>query len=93
MSSSRPKTSLPVMGNLATEIFFGPNLACGFRVPTREVRGGICCKFRRVIPRRASVAPVLSASPSAAPPESGIAVPDFSQGVSQGELRPAVQHL
>src|SRR5215469_18606796 len=33
MSSSRPKTSLPVTGNLATEIFFGPNLlaASGFR--------------------------------------------------------------
>ena len=47
------------MGNLATEIFFGPNLAGGFRVPTREVGGGICCKFRRVIPRRASIAPVI----------------------------------
>jgi hypothetical protein len=27
MSSSRPKTSLPVIGNLATEIFFGTSLA------------------------------------------------------------------
>jgi hypothetical protein len=32
MSSSRPKTSLPVTGNLATEIFFGASLARGLRV-------------------------------------------------------------
>ena len=31
-SSSRPKTSLPVTGNLDTEIFWGPNLAGGLRV-------------------------------------------------------------
>src|SRR4029077_13579928 len=36
ISSSRPKTSLPVTGNLATEIFFGASLAGGLRVPTRE---------------------------------------------------------
>jgi hypothetical protein len=36
-----------------------PNFAGGFRVPTRELGGGICCKFRRVIPRRASQAPVI----------------------------------
>src|SRR5262249_40650562 len=36
MSSSRPKTLLPVTGNLATEIFSGACLAGGLRVPTRE---------------------------------------------------------
>src|SRR5271157_3820876 len=36
ISSSRPKTSLPVTGNRATEIFFGASLAGGLRVPTRE---------------------------------------------------------
>ena len=45
MSSSRPKTSLPVMGNLATEIFFGPNLADGFRVTTRECEGGSAASY------------------------------------------------
>src|SRR6516165_9997072 len=35
-SPSRPKTSLPVTGNLATETFFGPSLAGDRRVPTRE---------------------------------------------------------
>ena len=33
MSSSLPKTWLPVTGNLATEIFFGASLAGGLRVP------------------------------------------------------------
>jgi hypothetical protein len=32
ISSSRPKTSLPVIGNLATEIFFGPSLAGDRRI-------------------------------------------------------------
>src|SRR5271166_50067 len=36
ISSSRPKTSLPVTGNLATEIFFGPGLAGDFRAGARE---------------------------------------------------------
>ena len=36
MSSSRPKTSLPVTGNLATEIFFGPSRAGDLRVARRE---------------------------------------------------------
>ena len=45
MSSSRPKTSLPVIGNLATEIFFGPSLAGGLRVPTRELAWGVFCKL------------------------------------------------
>ena len=42
MSSSRPKRSLPVTGNLAIEIFLGASLAGGFRVPTREAVEGIC---------------------------------------------------
>src|SRR5262249_38173614 len=39
-SSSRPKISLAVTGNLATEILSGPSLAAGLRVPTREAVGG-----------------------------------------------------
>jgi hypothetical protein len=39
-SSSRPKTSLPVTGNLAMEIFLGLGLFGGLRVPTREAVGG-----------------------------------------------------
>jgi hypothetical protein len=35
ISSSRPKTSLPVTGNPATEIFLGPSLAGGRRVTRR----------------------------------------------------------
>ena len=35
MSSSRPKTLLPVTGNLATEIFFGESLAGGRLVVSR----------------------------------------------------------
>src|SRR5260221_6364993 len=58
-SSSRPKTSLPVMGNLATEVFLGPSLAGGVRVPAREAAGGILFKSSRVILRRASIAPVI----------------------------------
>ena len=45
MSSSRPKTLLPVTGNLAMEIFFGENLAGGRLVPTREALEGV---FRRL---------------------------------------------
>ena len=45
MSSVRPKTSLPVTGNLATEIFFGPALAERLRVPTREAVEGVFCNF------------------------------------------------
>src|SRR5258708_5449025 len=40
MSSSRPKTWLPVTGNRATEISADPSLAGGLRVPTREAVGG-----------------------------------------------------
>src|ERR1700731_3446702 len=32
ISPTRPKTSLPVMGNLDTEIFSGPNLATDLRL-------------------------------------------------------------
>jgi hypothetical protein len=42
ISSSRPKKLLPVTANLATEIFFGPDIACGLRVTAREaVDGGL----------------------------------------------------
>ena len=40
-SSSRPKTSLPVTGNLATEIFFGPGFEGGLRVRAGAAAGGI----------------------------------------------------
>ena len=59
MSSSRPKTSLPVTGNLATEIFFGTTLAGSSRVPTHEAVKGVFCRLWRVILRRASIAPVI----------------------------------
>ena len=39
-SSSRPKTSLPVMGNLATEIFSGPSLARRAPPATTGALGG-----------------------------------------------------
>ena len=42
---SRPKTSLPVTGNLAMEIFFGASLAGGLRVPTREAVDGVFCRL------------------------------------------------
>ena len=45
ISSSRPKTSHPVTGNLATEIFFGASLAGGLRVPTLEAVGGVFCRL------------------------------------------------
>jgi hypothetical protein len=45
ISSSRPKTSLPVTGNLATETFSGPSLADGSRVTARESAGRIFCKL------------------------------------------------
>src|SRR5215472_1206404 len=41
MSSSRPKTSLPVTGSLAIEIFFGPGLDGGLRVRAGEAVGDI----------------------------------------------------
>jgi hypothetical protein len=56
---SRPKTSLPVTGNLATEIFLGPRLAGGLRVPAREAAGGILSKPLRLILRPASIRPVI----------------------------------
>src|SRR5208337_4038409 len=43
ISSSRPKTSLPVIGNLAREIFFGPSFSGGLRVPRRETAEGVVC--------------------------------------------------
>ena len=44
-SSSRPKTLLPVTGNLATEIFFGAGLVGGLRARTREAVKGIFCRL------------------------------------------------
>jgi len=49
MSSSRPKTPLPVIGNLASDTFFGPNLAFGLRVTARESAAVIFCKLLLVI--------------------------------------------
>jgi len=49
MSSSRPKTPLPVIGNLASDTFFGPNLAFGLRVTARESAAGIFCKLLLLI--------------------------------------------
>jgi|SRR6516165_1337881 len=45
--------------SLATEIFLGPCLAGGLRVPAREAAGGILCKPSRVILRPASIRPVM----------------------------------
>ena len=59
MSSSRPKTSLPVMGSLAIEILFGPGLGGGLRVPTREAVAGTLCKPSRVTLPRASIRAVI----------------------------------
>src|SRR6201993_1109326 len=56
ISSSRPKTSLPVTGNLATEIFFGPSLTGGLRALAPEAVEGVFCRPWRVILRRAPVA-------------------------------------
>jgi hypothetical protein len=53
ISSSRPKISLPVTGNLANEILSGASLPGGLRVPTREAVGGVSRRLRRVILRRA----------------------------------------
>src|SRR3974377_1149682 len=41
ISSSRPKRSLPVTGNLAREIFSGGGFAGRFRVPTGEALEGV----------------------------------------------------
>jgi hypothetical protein len=43
-SSSRPETSLPVTGNRALEILFGPRGGGGLRVPVAEVAEGLFCK-------------------------------------------------
>jgi len=53
------KISLPVTGNLANEIFFGPSLAGGLRVPIREAVEGVFCRLWRVILCRVSMAPVI----------------------------------
>src|SRR5215471_6453504 len=60
ISSSRPKTSLPVTGNLATEILSGPGLVEGLRVPTPAAVEPDFCRLWRVILRRASIAPVIA---------------------------------
>jgi hypothetical protein len=39
------KTSLPVTGNLATEIFFGASLPGGLRIPTRESASSVFCRL------------------------------------------------
>jgi hypothetical protein len=39
------KNFAPVTGNLATEIFFGPNFGGGLRVPAREAVEGVSCRF------------------------------------------------
>jgi hypothetical protein len=59
ISSSRPKTSLPVTGNLAREIFSGPGLVEGLRIATREGVEAVFCRLRRVILRRVSIAPII----------------------------------
>src|SRR5262249_35756925 len=58
ISSSRPKISLPVTGNLANEILSGASRAGGLRVPIREATERIFCRFSRVILRPASIASV-----------------------------------
>src|SRR5262252_78621 len=58
ISSSRPKTLLPVTGNLAKETFFGACLVGGLRVATREAIEGIFCRLSRVILRLVSIASV-----------------------------------
>ena len=45
ISSSRPKTSLHVMGSLAIETFFGPGLTRRLRVPAREVVEDPFCRL------------------------------------------------
>src|SRR6516165_4029519 len=45
ISSSRPKTSLPVTGSLAIEIFFGASLVGGLRIPTRGGVEGVFCSL------------------------------------------------
>jgi hypothetical protein len=37
--------ALPVTGNLATEIFFGPSFAGGLRIPAREAVDGVFCRL------------------------------------------------
>jgi hypothetical protein len=50
---SRPNTSLPVAGNLASDTFSGPSLACGLQVTKRELEESICRKLSLVIVRYA----------------------------------------
>src|SRR5215472_13975242 len=45
ISSSRPKTLLPVTGNLVTEIFSGTGLAGVLRIPVREAVEGVFCRL------------------------------------------------
>ena len=58
MSSSRPKTSLPVTGNLARESSLDLILLAASEFRRVNWEGGSAA-FRRVIPRRASIAPVI----------------------------------
>src|SRR5262249_32885441 len=60
ISCSRPKSSLPVTGNLANEILSGASLAGGLRDPTGEAVGDVFRRLRRVILRCASRAPVIT---------------------------------
>src|ERR1700747_2765348 len=59
ISFARPKTSLPVTGNLANEIFFGASITGAWWVPTREAVEDVFCRLRRVILRRALIASVI----------------------------------
>ena len=59
ISSSRPKTSLPVTGSLAIEIFFGPGFEGDLRVRAGEAAGGTLCKVSRVILRPVSIRAVI----------------------------------
>jgi hypothetical protein len=56
MPSSRPKSSLPVTGNLAIEIFFGACLPGFLRVIGCGVTS---CELRRVLLRPATMASAL----------------------------------
>ena len=93
-SSSRPNKSLPVTGSLAIEILFGASLAGDLRVPTREAVGGA---FREALTSDST--PCVDSAYyrrhrlQQFGSESGNVVPDPSEGVSRGELRPAVEHL
>src|SRR5215469_14171810 len=60
ISSSRPKISLPVTGNLANEILSGASLAAGLRDPIRQTVGDVFRRLRRVILHRALRAPAIT---------------------------------